>query len=137
MTLETMNAASLCDQHCIILSTLHDIINAALHPQRCSVLSTLHHTVNDALENGADTLLNSLTKCKVLFLNPWILSNYYLHRISELTTLVKHFERFSKSGIKIYNSEVPDTAGKKTRRRRRRRTQAFGNLKTFLTNAIN
>ena len=32
----------------------------------------------------------------------------------------RYIKRFSKSGIQIYNSEVPDTAGRKTRGRRRR-----------------
>ena len=34
-----------------------------------------------------------------------------------LTASVDHIERFSKSGVPIYNSEVPDTAGRKMRRR--------------------
>ena len=40
---------------------------------------------------------------------------------AELTASIRHVERFLKSGILIYISEVPDTAGRKTRRRRRRR----------------
>ena len=35
---------------------------------------------------------------------------------AELTALVHHIERFSKSGLRIYNFEVPDTAGRKRRR---------------------
>ena len=38
---------------------------------------------------------------------------------SKLTGSVHHTGRFLKSGILIHNSEVPDTAGRKTRRRRR------------------
>ena len=36
----------------------------------------------------------------------------------ELTASVGHIERFSKSGMPTYNSEVPGTAGRKTRRRK-------------------
>ena len=36
---------------------------------------------------------------------------------AELTASTRHFVRFSKSGIPIYNSKVPDTASRKTRRR--------------------
>ena len=45
---------------------------------------------------------------------------------AELSTSACHIERFSKPGIPIFNSEVPNTTGEKTRRRRRirRRTQA-------------
>ena len=45
---------------------------------------------------------------------------------AELSASVCHIERFSKSGILIFNSEMPNTTGHKTRRRRRRRrrTQA-------------
>ena len=37
------------------------------------------------------------------------------------TTSVRHIKRFSKSVIPIYNSEVPNTAGRKIRRK----TNAF------------
>ena len=40
----------------------------------------------------------------------------------ELTTSIRYIVRFSKSGILIYNSKVPDTAGRKTTRRTGRRT---------------
>ena len=43
---------------------------------------------------------------------------------TELTASIRHIAIFLKSGIPIYNSEVPDTAGRNTRRRRRR-TQAI------------
>ena len=45
---------------------------------------------------------------------------------AELTASARHIERFSKSGIPIYNSKVLDTASKKTRsRKKRRRRQAI------------
>ena len=33
---------------------------------------------------------------------------------AELTTLVRHLQSYSKSGTLIYNSEVPETTGRKT-----------------------
>ena len=39
----------------------------------------------------------------------------YLEK-AEFTNSVCHIEKFSKSVIPIYNSEVPDTTGLKTRR---------------------
>ena len=36
---------------------------------------------------------------------------------AELTASVRHIERSTKLGIPIYNSEVPDTDGRKTRKR--------------------
>ena len=49
----------------------------------------------------------------------------------ELTALNRHIERFPKSPI--YNSEVTDTAGRKTRRRR---TQAIAKRYAFHANAM-
>ena len=46
----------------------------------------------------------------------------------ELTTLLWHIEKFSKSGIPIYNPKVPDTAGRKTKMRR---TQAIAKRYAF------
>ena len=48
--------------------------------------------------------------------------NFYMvaSKNAKLTASVRHTEQFSKSAIPIYNSEVPDTAGGKTRRRRTR-----------------
>ena len=40
---------------------------------------------------------------------------------AKLTTLIRHAVRFLKSEEPIYNPEVPDTAGRKTRRRRKYR----------------
>ena len=52
---------------------------------------------------------------------------------AECTASVRHIERFSKSGIPIYNSEVPGTAGRKTKRRRR--IQAIAKRYAFHANA--
>ena len=52
---------------------------------------------------------------------------------SELTGSVHHTGRFLKSGILIHNSEVPDMAGRKTRRRRR--TQEITKRYAFHANA--
>ena len=52
---------------------------------------------------------------------------------AELTPSINHIARFLKSGIPIYNSEVPDTAGKKTTRRR---TKTIENRFAFHANAI-
>ena len=54
---------------------------------------------------------------------------------AELTALIRHIAIYFKSGIPLYNSEVLDTAGRKTRRRRR--TQAIAKRYAFHTNAIN
>ena len=43
---------------------------------------------------------------------------------AELTASIRHIAIFLKSEILIYNSQVPDAAGRKTRRGRRR-TQAL------------
>ena len=51
---------------------------------------------------------------------------------AELTTSIRHIAIFLKSGIPIYNSEVPDTASRKTRRRRR--AQAIAKRYTFHAN---
>ena len=70
---------------------------------------------------------------------------------AELTALMCYIERCLKSRIPIYNSEVPDTAGKKTTRRRtqaigkrfafhantKRRRQAIAKRYAFQANAIN
>ena len=53
---------------------------------------------------------------------------------AELTTSVRHIERFSKSGIPIYNSEIPDTAVRKPRRRRRIRIQVIAKCYSFYVN---
>ena len=52
----------------------------------------------------------------------------------ELTASIRHIARFLKSGIPIYNSEVPDTLGRKIRRRKR--TQAIAKRFAFYANAI-
>ena len=38
---------------------------------------------------------------------------------AELTDLIRHISRFLKSGIPIYNSEVPDTTGKKNKKKKK------------------
>ena len=40
---------------------------------------------------------------------------------AEITVLIGHIERLLEPRILIYHSEVPDTAGRKTRRTRRRK----------------
>ena len=52
---------------------------------------------------------------------------------AEFSASIRHIARFLKSGIPIYNSEVPDMAGIKTRRRR---TQAIAKHFAFYANAI-
>ena len=52
---------------------------------------------------------------------------------AEVTASIRHIGRFSRSVIPIYNSEVQDKIGKKTRRRR---TQTIGKCYTFHANAI-
>ena len=46
--------------------------------------------------------------------------NFYMDILekAELTASIRHIARFLKSVILIYNSKVPDTAGRKARRRR-------------------
>ena len=59
----------------------------------------------------------------------------------ELAALIRQIAIFLKSGMPIYNYEVPNTAGrrrkrKRRRRRRRRRTQAIAKRHEFHANAI-
>ena len=51
---------------------------------------------------------------------------------TELTASICHIAKFLKSGIRIYNSEVPDTAGRKTRRK----SQAIAKRYAFGANAM-
>ena len=53
---------------------------------------------------------------------------------AKLTASICHNERFLKLGIPIYNSEVPDMAGIKTKRRG---IQAIAKHYTFHAKAIN
>ena len=53
---------------------------------------------------------------------------------TELTTSIRHTEKFLKSGIPIYHCEVPDKAGGKTRRKGG--TPVIAKRYTFHTNAI-
>ena len=47
-------------------------------------------------------------------IDSYINSYMYTSAKAELTASIHHLERFSKSGIPIYISEVPETAGRKT-----------------------
>ena len=66
--------------------------------------------------------------------------NYYINfcmntsERTELTTSLRHIERFPKSGIPIYNSKVSRTADRKTTMTR---TQAIAKRYGFYENAIN
>ena len=51
-------------------------------------------------------------------MNSYIKSYMNTFEKAELTDLIRHIARLLKSGIPIYNFEVSDTAGRKTRRRR-------------------
>ena len=51
---------------------------------------------------------------------------------AELTASICHIDRFLKSGMPIYNSEVSDTAGRKTRSR----TQGIAKRFAFYANTI-
>ena len=53
---------------------------------------------------------------------------------AKLTDSIRHIGRFLTSGIPIYNSQVPDTTGRKTRRRR---TQAVAKSYAFHADATN
>ena len=53
---------------------------------------------------------------------------------AKLTASIRHIERFSKSGIPIYNFEVPDTAGRKAAIATTRRTQEIAKGFTFYAN---
>ena len=69
-------------------------------------------------------------------------TNSYIDTLekAELATSIRHIAIFLKSGILIFNSEVPDTAGRKTRRRRRkrrRRTQVIAKHYALHANAKN
>ena len=70
--------------------------------------------------------------------NYFINSNMGTLEKAEVTTSIRHIGRFLKSGIPIQNSEVQDTASRKskTRRRRIRRTQTIAKCYTFHANAI-
>ena len=53
---------------------------------------------------------------------------------AEFTTSIRRIARFLKTGIPIYDSEVPDTAGRKTRKRRRK--HAIAKRLPFRANAV-
>ena len=64
-------------------------------------------------------------------INSYVNSYMDVFEKAELTALTRHIARFLKSGIPIYNSEVPDTAGREARRR----TQAIAKRFAFHANA--
>ena len=64
-------------------------------------------------------------------INSYVNSYMNTFEKAELTDLVCHIERFLKSGIPICNSDLSDTAGRKTRRRRR--AQAIAKHFAFYT----
>ena len=53
-------------------------------------------------------------------------------RKAELAASIRHIERFSISGVPIYNSEVPDTVVKEARRR----TQVVAKRRAFHASVI-
>ena len=62
--------------------------------------------------------------------------NFYMNTLeeAELIALIRHIEIFLTSRILIYNSQVPNTEGRKTRIRRR--TQAIAKRYVFHAYAI-
>ena len=54
---------------------------------------------------------------------------------AKITVSIRYIAIFLKSGIPIYNSEVLDTTGRKTKRRRRRKTQATARLRRYAFHA--
>ena len=66
--------------------------------------------------------------------------NSYVNTLekAELTASIRHIAMFLKSEIPIYNFEVRDTGGRKTRKRRRRvrRTQEIAKRYAFHANAL-
>ena len=62
--------------------------------------------------------------------------NSYMDNLEKdhFATSIRHIGRFLKSGIPIYSSEVPDTAGSKARRRGK--THAIAKRYAFHANAI-
>ena len=63
-------------------------------------------------------------------INSYINSYTDIFEKDELTALIRHIAIFAKSGTPIYNSDVPDTAGRKTKR-----TQAIAKPYAFHANA--
>ena len=63
-------------------------------------------------------------------INPYIKSYTDILENAELTTSIHQIAKFLKSGIPIYNSKVPDMAGRKARKRR---TQTIAKHFEFLS----
>ena len=68
-------------------------------------------------------------------INSYISSHMSTLEKDEFTASIRHIERFLKSGIPIYNSKVPDAAGRKTIKRWRRRRTAQAKRYAFYANA--
>ena len=67
-------------------------------------------------------------------INPYINSYMSTSEKTELTALVRHIEKFSKSGIPIYNSEVPH-CWQKIAATRTTKTQVITKRYAFYANA--
>ena len=65
-------------------------------------------------------------------INSYIISHMNILEKAELTASICHIYIFLKSGIPIYNFEIPDTAGRKIRSR----TQGIAKRFAFHANAI-
>ena len=68
-------------------------------------------------------------------INSYINSYTTIQEKTEFIASICHIAIFLKSGMPIHNSEVPDMAGRKTRRRRSR-SQAIAKRYAFHVNAI-
>ena len=64
-------------------------------------------------------------------INCYINSYMDILKKAELITSIRHIARFLKSEILIYNPEVLDTTGRKTKRGSRRKTQAIAKRCVF------
>ena len=66
------------------------------------------------------------------YINSYINSYIDILKKTEITPTIRYIARFLKSEIPIFNSAVPDTTARKTRRR----TQGIANHFAFHANAI-
>ena len=71
--------------------------------------------------------------CGNAYFSFYIISYMNTLEKADITDALHDIERFSESGIPIYDSTVPDTPGRKTRRR----TQAIAKYYAFHAKAIN
>ena len=58
-------------------------------------------------------------------INSYINSYMITSERIELTFSIRHIEKFLKSGVPIYNFEIPDTAGRKTTREEHKQLQTI------------